>query len=264
MKRFVLFGLAGLSLALAQDPLAPPPPPLEEKALPGAPAGPEAIEEPEDLLETLLAKAAKFYDEKKRAKCGGALLEAAELVQDLAQPQPQRVVDEVAALRQLALLGAQDELQHEAVDFAAARAYVKLAALLTDKAMARYENGKHKDAGQDWYRAVLFVERGLDRGGYGLKDAGIDTLTESKNVAESMAQGDLVETETVRPLLADTRNMVGEIGRSLAAKSGVTWEQVPLDPRKVGGVIEDTSRKAVDKVRGGVQRLGDALRRWNR
>ena len=263
MKRFVLFGIAGLSLALAQDPVVPPPPTLEEKTPTSPPTIPDAIEEPEDFLETLLARAAKFYDENKRAKCGGALLEAAELVQDLAQPQPQRVIAEVGALRQLALLGAQGELQHEAVDFAASRAYVKLAALLTDKAIARYENGKPMDAGQDWYRAVLFIERGLDRGGYGVKDAGIDTLTESKKVAESMAKGDLVETETVRPLLTDTRNMVGEIGRSLAAKSGVTWEQAPLDPRKIGGVIEDTSRKAVEKVRGGVHHLGDALRRWN-
>ena len=262
MKLSLVF-CAATSLAWSQD--VPPLPPLEPPAPPSLTSeAPVEKEEPEDQLDTLLAQAAKFYEQHRNAKCGGALLEAAELVRDLAQPQPQRVTAEVDALRDLAMLGARGELKSEAVDFAAARAYVKLAALLADKALARYENGKAKDAGQDWYRAVLFLERGLERGNYGLKDAGIETLAESKKTAESLAQGDLVETETVRPLLNDTKTMIGEVGRSLAAKAGVTWEALPQEARRIGGIVEDTSRTAVEKVKGGVHRLGDALRRWNR
>jgi hypothetical protein len=222
------------------------------------------VESPEDRVETLINQSAKFYDGKQRAKSGGALLEVAELVQDLAQPQPQRVVSEVEAFRQLALMAARGELNAHAVDFAAARAYTRLAALFADTASAKFENGKTKEAGQQWYRAIAFVERSIDWGGYTLKDAGVDALGQSKIHAQSLAEGALVEADEVRTQLADTRLLVAELGRSMAAKAGVAWDDSKADPRKAGGMIEDKSREVLDKVKGGAHRIGDLLKRWNR
>ncbi len=232
---------------------------LPAQDAPTAEANPEA---PEDLLETRIDQSAKYYDAKQRAKCGGALLEVAELIQDLAQPQPQRVIAEVEAFRQLALMAARGELNAHAVDFAAARADAKLAALFVDQSSAKYEGGKLKEAGQQWYRAIAFVERSMDWGGYGIKDAGVATLGQAKILAQSLAVGALVETEEVRKQLADTRNMIAEVGRSLAAKAGVPWEDAKPETRHSGGVIEDKSREVLDKVKGGAHRIGDLLKRW--
>jgi hypothetical protein len=245
------------TLATAADELKSPAPASAESAAPN-------LEAPEDQLETLINQSAKFYDSKQRAKCGGALLEVAELVQNLAEQQPQRVTSEVEAFRQLALMAARGELNAHAVDFAAARAYARLAAIFADKAAAKFENGKTKPAGQEWYRAVAFVERAIDWGGYGLKDAGVDALGQAKIQAQSLAEGALVEADEVRQQVQDTRLMIAEIGRSLAAKAGVAWDDSKPEGRRVGGMIEDKSREVLDKVKGGAHRIGDVLKRWNR
>lgn len=230
---------------------------------PASETAPAKDEAPEDRLETLINQSAKFYENKQRAKCGGALLEVAELIQDLAQPQPQRVLTEVEAFRQLALMAARGELNAHAVDFAAARADAKLAAIFADKASAKFESGKSKEAGQQWYRALAFMERAIDWGGYSLKDAGIEAMGQSKIQAQSLAEGALIEADEIRKQLQDTRLMIAEIGRSLAAKAGVAWEETKPEGRKVGGMIEDKSREVLDKVKGGAHRIGDLLKRWN-
>ncbi len=255
MTRSLLLALLFVLPCLAQEAPKFVAPPAET-----APTNPEA---PEDRVETLINQSAKFYENKQRAKCGGALLEVAELIQDLAQPQPQRVIAEVEAFRQLALMAARGELNAHAVDFAAARSYAKLAAIFADKASAKFENGKTREAGQEWYRAVAFVERSIDWGGYGLKDAGIEALGQAKIHAQSLAEGALVEADEVRKQLQDTRLMIAEIGRSLAAKAGVSWDETKPEARRTGGMIEDKSREVLDKVKGGAHRIGDLLKRWN-
>jgi hypothetical protein len=270
MKRIALLLLASPcwaqftgSIPGETPPVEPPPPPaVMEQTAPITPAP----EEPEDELETLINRSAFYYEKKLRAKCGGALLEAAELVQTLAQPQPQAVQIEVEDFRQLALLGARGELNPHAVDFAASRAYVRLSALFCDRAAAKFESGKLKDAGRDWYRALLFVERGIEWGGFGLKDPGIDTLEQAKIHSQGLAQGGLVEVELARKHLRDTRNMISEIGRSLSAKAGLTWEEIKdgtkSEARRVGGVVEDKSRDVIRGVKRQANRFGDALKRW--
>ena len=262
MKRVAPF-LMLLGFGFGQEPPPPVLPPLNPAPAETAPK-PEKPEkeEPEDLIETLINQSAKFYENKQRAKCGGALLEVAELIQDLAQPQPQRVEEEVEAFRALALMAARGDLNGHAVDFASARAYVRLSSIFCDRAAAKFESGKPRAAGQDWYRALIFTERSIDWGGYGLKDPGIDTLTQAKTSAQSLAEGSLVEADEVRTQLADSRNMISEIGRSLSSKAGTVWETTKGDGRRPVGVLEDRSREARDKSKRGLNRFGDVMRRW--
>lgn len=264
MKALTLL-LAVPLLAVSQEipPPSVPTAPTSETELKPAPAPVEA-ESPEDRLETLIDQSVKFYESRQRAKCGGSLLELAELVQDLAQPQPQRVQEEVESLRQLALMAARGELSAHAVDFAASRAYVKLAALCSDRAFAKLENGRLREAGADFYRGVVFAERSIDRGGYGLKDAGIDTLAEARTNAQALAEGQLLESDVIRKSLGATRRMISEIGRSISAKAGTEWQETKDESRSATGVVEDKSREGSDKVKGKLNRFGDKLREWTR
>lgn len=244
--------------SLAQQPVAPP---QEGASKSGKPDKPER-EQPEDLMETLINQSAKFYENKQRAKCGGALLEIAELIQDIAQPQPQRVTGEVESFRSLAMMGARGELDPRAMDFAASSAYIRLAAIFADRASAKFADGKMKVAGQDWYRAVMFTERGIDWGNFGLKDPGVDTLTLSKETSQLMAEAKATDADKARPLLADHRKMIDELGRSLSGKSGGTWDELKDSGRKATNVVEEKSRDVLNKVKRGANRLGDAMRRW--
>lgn len=219
-------------------------------------------EQPEDQMETLINQSAKFYENKQRAKCGGALLEVAELIQDLAQPQPQRVTAEVENFRSLAMMGARGELDPRAMDFAASNAYIRLAVIFCERAAAKISDAKPKAAGQDWYRAVMFTERGIDWGNFGLKDAGVDTLTLSKETAQLMAEAKSTDADKARGLLDDHRRMIDELGRSLSGKSGGNWEELKDTGRKATNVVEDKSRDVINKVKRGASRLGDAMRRW--
>lgn len=258
---------ASFSPAQQPPPAAAPEVPAKQAAAPTP--SPDA---PEDEIENHLQKSAEYYEKKQRAKAGGLLLEAAEIVETLAAGKTRSVADEVESLRHLALQASRGQLDARAVDFAAARAYVKLASICYARHSASWTAGKPKDAGREWFRAIAFLERSVDWGGYGLRDAGEDTLAHSKDLAAGLAKGQPVDADEARKAADRTSRMITEVGRALAAKAGVEWLPAPVNddppataaqPSSAGDFVETESNKVMKKVRQGAGKLGELLKRFS-
>lgn len=220
---------------------------------------------PEDRLESMIQKSADFYEKKLRAKCGGALFEAAEVLEELAQPKPKRVAAEADALRVLALDAARGQLNGHRVDLAAARAYIRLASISHERSLTTWREGKDRQAGQHWYRAAAYLDRAVAWAGYGLRSAGEETLTESLEAAASLAQGEPVEENRAKHLNHRTGQMIVEVGRSLAARADSDWE--PSEEESVensgrSGFLEGGPQEVVRRAKTGMVRLGELFKRW--
>ncbi len=213
------------------------------------------IDLPEDEIETLLQRSADDYEQKRRAKAGGALLEVAEIIESLAAPNAARLSAEVEAFRNLAVEAARGRLDPQVVDFTAARACIQLASLFHAQQQGRWKAGNPKESGRDWYRALLFLQRSIEWGGFGMQESGEQTLHSGKELAGGLVNGHPVDADEVRSAVQRTGRMINEVGRAIFSKAGDEWQPEPTeapeavqpDPRQASRFVQPASEKAAKK-----------------
>jgi hypothetical protein len=67
------------------------------------------------------------------------------------------------------------------------------------------------------------LEKTIDLMGFGLKDAGADTMVASKALAASMSRGEPVDPDDARQQANLTGKMIHEVGRNLATQNDQEW-----------------------------------------
>jgi hypothetical protein len=194
----------------------------EGKKTPPLPQKP-AVEEVQAIA-LYIKRAASRMENGERAKAGGILLEGAEWLETTAGKYKSIVAREVAALQDSALEAARGGFPKQKLATIAPNCTIRLALIESLRCRENWDSGNTKVAGSAWRSALTHLQKAIDEMEFGLKDAGLETLEQSKRLAASMAAGERMEMELAIKQNRLTNKMIHEVGRNLAESTSQPWQ----------------------------------------